>query len=79
MGRTIHFYKTFSGRCPIKEFLDSFESKPAQKVTWVLKLIEELEIIPKNILRSLRKIFGSVEFDWVMIIIVSYVLSMIHL
>ncbi len=44
--RGILFYKTASGQKPIEAFLDSLSSKQTQKVTWVLKLIEELERVP---------------------------------
>ncbi|GAB4439013.1 MAG: type II toxin-antitoxin system RelE/ParE family toxin [Anaerolineae bacterium] len=44
--RTINFYRTESGDCPLEEFLDSLPSKQAQKVTWVLRLIEELDLVP---------------------------------
>jgi phage-related protein len=37
----INFYETESGRKPAEDFLDSLNSKAAQKVTWVLRLIEE--------------------------------------
>ena len=40
------FYKTASGQNPIEDFLDSLSSKQAQKVTWVLKLLEDLEHVP---------------------------------
>jgi hypothetical protein len=46
MSRTVKFYKTSSGKCPIKEFLDSLSGKAAQKVVWVLRLLEDLDIIP---------------------------------
>jgi phage-related protein len=44
--RKVLFYKTASGQTPVEGFLDSLSSKQAQKVTWVLKLIEDLERIP---------------------------------
>jgi phage-related protein len=44
--RKILFYKTASGQNPIEHFLDSLSSKQAQKVTWVLKLVEDLERVP---------------------------------
>ncbi|MFH1122595.1 MAG: helix-turn-helix transcriptional regulator [Pseudomonadota bacterium] len=40
--RKIIFYTTETGKRPVEEFLDSLESKEAQKILWVLKLIEEL-------------------------------------
>ena len=48
MSREIQFYKTEHQRCPVEEFLDSLPSKSAQKVTWVLSLLEDLKIIPAN-------------------------------
>jgi phage-related protein len=51
--REIHFYKTPSGESPIEEFLDSLTSKQAQKVTWVMQLIEEIEQVPTTYLKKL--------------------------
>ncbi|MEN9503504.1 MAG: hypothetical protein RI964_2789 [Pseudomonadota bacterium] len=51
--REIHFYKTPSGESPIEEFLDSLTSKQAQKVTWVMQLIEEIEQVPVTYLKKL--------------------------
>jgi len=46
MSREIVFYRTVSGHCPVEEFLDSLSGKQAQKVAWVLKLVEELDFVP---------------------------------
>lgn len=46
MAKTIHFYTTTSGRCPVEEFLNALTGKQAQKVTWVLRLVEELDVVP---------------------------------
>ena len=51
--REIHFYRTNTGSCPIKEFLDSLDGKQAQKVSWVLQLIEELDNIPAQYFKKL--------------------------
>lgn len=51
--REIHFYKLPSGESPIEEFLDSLTSKQAQKVTWVMQLIEEIEQVPTTYLKKL--------------------------
>lgn len=51
--RTINFYRTRSGRCPVEEFLDALTSKHAQKVAWVLQLIEELEVVPTQYFKKL--------------------------
>ncbi len=46
MSRELLFYRTTSGKCPVQEFLDSLPGKVAQKVTWVLSLVEDLEGVP---------------------------------
>lgn len=51
--KTIHFYRSESGACPVEDFLDSLSGGQAQKVTWVLQLIEELEIIPAQHFKKL--------------------------
>ena len=51
--REILFYKTESGKCPVEDFLESLSSKQAQKVTWVLSLIEELPTIPSKYFKKL--------------------------
>lgn len=51
--RTINFYRTESGDCPVEEFLDSLSGKQAQKVLWVLRLIEELDVVPQQYLQKL--------------------------
>jgi phage-related protein len=51
--RTIIFYRTRAGRSPITEFLDGLDSKQAQKVVWVLKLVEELDIVPTQYFKKL--------------------------
>ena len=51
--RTVNFYRTKSGNCPVEDFLDSLSGKQAQKVVWVLRLIEELDIVPVQYLKKL--------------------------
>jgi len=51
--RTVNFYRTASGHCPVEEFLDSLSGKQAQKVVWVLRLLEELELVPAQYLKKL--------------------------
>ncbi len=52
----------------MRDFLDSLPPKVTQKVTWVLKLIEEMDIVPSSYLKKLvgteeiwecRIMFGS--------------------
>ena len=52
--RTINFYKTDAGISPVEEFLDSLNSEQAQKVVWVMQLIEELEMPPKQYFKKLK-------------------------
>jgi phage-related protein len=51
--RAVTFYTTVSGNCPIKEFLDSLPAKAAKKVTWVLNLLEDLDIVPSSYFKKL--------------------------
>jgi len=53
MRRTITFYKTVDGNCPVEEFLDSLPGKVVQKIVWVLKLIEDLDRVPSSYLKKL--------------------------
>ena len=53
MRRTVRFYRTSSGKCPVEDFLDSLSPKAAQKVAWVLQLVEELEVVPEQYLKKL--------------------------
>lgn len=46
MVREVVFYKGASGSSPVDAFLDSLTPKQAQKVAWVLSLIEEMDIVP---------------------------------
>ncbi|MEX1160277.1 MAG: type II toxin-antitoxin system RelE/ParE family toxin [Balneolaceae bacterium] len=52
--KEIKFYKTQSGKIPVKEFLDSLPSKHAQKVTWVLELVEKLDQVPIQYFKKLK-------------------------
>jgi phage-related protein len=51
--RTVTFYRTESGSSPVEDFLDSLSGKQAQKVIWVLRLIEELDVVPSQYLTKL--------------------------
>lgn len=50
---TIVFYRTSRGDCPVEEFLDSLSGKQAQKVLWVLRLVEELPLVPVQYFKKL--------------------------
>ena len=53
MSRIVTFYRTSGGKCPIQEFLDFLPGKVAQKVTWVLSLLEDLEVVPSSYFKKL--------------------------
>lgn len=53
MKRIVVFYKTPDGKCPIQDFLDSLSGKVAQKVTWVLNILEDLDIVPSSYFKKL--------------------------
>ena len=50
---TINFYRQPNGQSQIEEFLDSLTGKQAQKVLWVLEVIEELEVVPRQYFKKL--------------------------
>ena len=58
MNRTVIFYKTSDGKCPAQDFLDSLPGKAAQKVTWVLRLLEDMNIVPSS---YFKKLLGTQE------------------
>jgi len=56
--KEIRFYRSESGVCPVEEFIDSLTGKQAQKVTWVLQLIEEMEIVSTQYFKKLTNTDG---------------------
>lgn len=59
--KIIKFYKLPSGKSPIEEFLDSLSSKEAQKVVWVLNLIEDTETVSTKFYKQLSNSNGIIE------------------
>jgi phage-related protein len=59
--KEVVFYRLPSGKSPVETFLDSLSSKEAQKVIWVLKLIEELEQVSTKYYKQLSNTDGIVE------------------
>ena len=51
--REVIFYKLPNGECPVKAFLDSLNGKQADKITWVLSLVEDLQLVPKPYFKKL--------------------------
>ena len=51
--REVIFYKLPNGICPVEEFLDSLGGKQADKITWVLSLVEDIQLVPKQYFKKL--------------------------
>ena len=51
--RSISFYKTDSGNCPVEEHLDSLSDTQVAKITWVLKLIRETQNVSSKYFKKL--------------------------
>ena len=54
MKRRVEFYKTQEGKCPVAEFLDLLPGRVVKKITWILSLVEDLEIIPTKYYKKLK-------------------------
>ena len=52
--REIQFYRNICGDCPVERFLDELGPKQAQKIAWVLKLVKELPLVPRQYLKKLE-------------------------
>ena len=59
--KKIIFYKLPSGKSPIEDFLDSLSVKEAQKVVWVLSLIEEMDSVSTKFYKKLSNCEDIVE------------------
>lgn len=53
MSREVIFYTTSTGKCPVEEFLDSLEISVVKKIAWTLKIIEEMDFVPKTYFKKL--------------------------
>jgi len=51
--REIHFYRTKSGKCPVEEFFDTLSDKQVEKVLWVLRIIRDIDFVPREYLKKL--------------------------
>ena len=52
--REIYFYRSVSGVCPVEAFLARLDGRQAQKIAWVLRLVKELSMIPKQYFKKLE-------------------------
>jgi len=53
VNRTVLFYRTIGGRCPVQEFLDSLPGKVAQRIVWVFRLLEDMDMVPASYFKKL--------------------------
>lgn len=51
--REVQFFKRPDGSSPVEEFIAGLTDKQAQKVAWVLNLIEDMDIIPAQYWKKL--------------------------
>lgn len=51
--KSISFYRTQSGKCPIEKHFDTLTDAQVAKITWVLKLIRERDYIPTKYFKKL--------------------------
>jgi len=51
--KSIIFYITKSGKCPVKAHLDTLSDNQVTKISWVLKLIRELDQVPSRYFKKL--------------------------
>jgi phage-related protein len=56
--REIVLYTTWTGRCPVEEFLDALSMKQRLKVGWVLGIVERMRIVPAQYFSMLRDTDG---------------------
>ena len=52
--RIIEYYKSEGGNSPIEDWLLSLQTKQFEKCMWVLRLIEELERIPREYFQKME-------------------------
>ena len=53
MARSIEFYHTASGRCPVQDFMNELEGDELPKITWLLEFIEDVPMVPVTHLKKL--------------------------
>ncbi|MCF8111754.1 MAG: type II toxin-antitoxin system RelE/ParE family toxin [Desulfobacteraceae bacterium] len=52
--RKIVFYRFENGKCPVEEFFNSLTNKQFEKIAFVLDLIEQIDVVPKNYFKKLK-------------------------
>lgn len=51
--KKVIFYRTEDGKCPVENFLDSLTDEQTKKVTWVLRVIRDIDPIPAQYFKKL--------------------------
>jgi phage-related protein len=54
VGKTVTFYRSTDGKCPVQDFLDSLPGRVGQKIVWVLRLLEDMDVVPASYFKKLR-------------------------
>jgi phage-related protein len=52
--RDVKFYRNEKGIAPIQDFLRDLPLQARQKVSWTLKVVQEMERVPKEYLKKLH-------------------------
>lgn len=52
--RKIIFYRLETGKSPVETFFDSLTNKQFEKIAFVLDLIEQLDIVPRQYFKKLK-------------------------
>jgi phage-related protein len=52
--RRILFYRLETGKSPVERFFDSLTNKQFEKISFVLDLIEQIDIVPRKYFKKLK-------------------------
>ena len=52
--RKIQFYRSEMGKCPVEDYFDSLTNKQFEKISFVLDLIAQIDILPRNYFKKLK-------------------------
>ena len=52
--RKIKFYRFETGKCPVEKYFNSLTNKQFEKISFVLDIIEQLDIVPRKFFKKLQ-------------------------
>jgi phage-related protein len=52
--RKIKFYRLETGKSPVEKYFDSLTNKQFEKISFVLDLIEQIDIVPRKYFKKLK-------------------------